>query len=170
MHGLRRDDTGSAHHVENPRSKTKQKKNDHSPGRDTKPAVEEPAYGAAKAGTDKMVHDMAIDLKDTDLSIISYWPGYVRTDESKAIPDEYFPAEMQAILPEFETPEFSGLVLAALLEDPRRKALSGRALIGAELARDYGIKDLDGKQPRDWTETMGRPQRFFVAGKQERAA
>ena len=48
MHGLRRDDTGSAHHVENPRSKTKQKKNDHSPGRDTKPAVEEPAYGAAK--------------------------------------------------------------------------------------------------------------------------
>jgi len=48
MHGLRRDNTGSAHHVENPRSKTKQKKNNHSPGRDTKPAVEEPAYGAAK--------------------------------------------------------------------------------------------------------------------------
>jgi len=129
-----------------------------------------PAYGAAKAGTDKMVHDMGIDFADTDVSIVSFWPGYVRTDESKAIPDEYFPAEMQAILPEFETPEFTGLVLAALLEDPRRKALSGRALIGAELARDYGIKDLDGKQPRDWTETMGRPQRFFVAGKQEQAA
>jgi NAD(P)-dependent dehydrogenase (short-subunit alcohol dehydrogenase family) len=122
-----------------------------------------PAYGAAKAGTDKMVHDMAIDLKDTDLSIISYWPGYVRTDETKAIPDEYFPPELRAILPEFETPEFTGLVIAALLEDPERKALSGKALIGAELARKYGIKDIDGKQPRDWTETMGSPQTYFTA-------
>ena len=48
MHGLRRDNTGGAHHIENPRSKPKQKKNDHSPRGDTKPAVEEPAYGAAK--------------------------------------------------------------------------------------------------------------------------
>jgi hypothetical protein len=48
MHGLRRDNTGGAHHVENPRSKPKQKKNNHSPRGDTKPAVKEPAYGAAK--------------------------------------------------------------------------------------------------------------------------
>lgn len=129
-----------------------------------------PAYGAAKAGTDKMVHDMAIDFADTDVSVVSFWPGYVRTDESKAIPDEYFPEALRAILPEFETPEFTGLVIAGLLDDPRRKALSGRALIGAELGREYGIKDIDGKQPRDWTQAMGRPQRFFVAGQGEQAA
>jgi len=129
-----------------------------------------PAYGAAKAGTDKMVHDMAIDFADTDVSIVSFWPGFVRTDETKAIPDEYFPEKLRAILPEFETPEFTGLVIAALLNDPRRKALSGRALIGAELGRDYGIKDLDGKQPRDWTDTMGRPQRFFVADQADQVA
>jgi NAD(P)-dependent dehydrogenase (short-subunit alcohol dehydrogenase family) len=129
-----------------------------------------PAYGAAKAGTDKMVHDMAIDFADTDVSIVSFWPGFVRTDETKAIPDEYFPENLRAILPEFETPEFTGLVIAALLNDPRRKALSGRALIGAELGREYGIKDLDGKQPRDWTDTMGRPQRFFVAGQADQVA
>jgi NAD(P)-dependent dehydrogenase (short-subunit alcohol dehydrogenase family) len=123
-----------------------------------------PAYGAAKAGTDKMVHDMAIDLKDTDVSIVSIWPCYVRTDESRAIPDEYFPPELRAILPEFETPEFTGLVVAGLLADPDRKALSGSALIGAELGKKYGIRDLDGKQPRDWCEVMGRPQSFFVAG------
>jgi len=123
-----------------------------------------PAYGAAKAGTDKMVHDMAIDLHDTDLSIVSVWPGYVRTDEMKAIPDELFPPELQAILPEFETPEFTGLVVAGLLADPERKALSGKALIGAELGRKYGIQDIDGKQPRDWTDMMGRPATYFVPG------
>ncbi|WP_371433286.1 SDR family NAD(P)-dependent oxidoreductase [Novosphingobium sp.] len=123
-----------------------------------------PAYGAAKAGTDKMVHDMAIDLAGTDVAIVSYWPGYVRTDEFKLIPDEYFPEPLRAILPEFETPEFTGLVLAALLADPERKALSGKALIGAELGQKYGIKDIDGKQPRAWTAEMGRPLDFFTAG------
>ena len=123
-----------------------------------------PAYGATKAGTDKMVHDMAIDLKDTDVSIVSFWPGFVRTDESKAIPDEMFPPELQAILPEFELPEFTGLVIAAMLADPERKALSGKALIGAELGRKYGIKDIDGKQPRDWKDMMGSPHTYFVPG------
>ena len=123
-----------------------------------------PAYGAAKAGTDKMVHDMAIDLAATDLAIVSYWPGYVMTDEFRAIPAEYFPEPLRAILPEFETPEFTGLVLAALLADPERKALSGKALIGAELGRKYGIKDIDGKQPRTWTAEMGQPLTFFVPG------
>lgn len=120
-----------------------------------------PAYGAAKAGTDKMVHDMAIDARDTDLSITSVWPGFVRTDEYKAMADEDFPPEYRAILHEFETPEFTGLVIAGLLEDPERKALSGKALIGAELGRKYGIRDIDGKHPRDWTEILGRPLSFF---------
>jgi NAD(P)-dependent dehydrogenase (short-subunit alcohol dehydrogenase family) len=122
-----------------------------------------PAYGAAKAGTDKMTHDMAIDLAGTDVAICSIWPGYVRTDETKAIPDEFFPEELRAILPEFETPEFTGLVIAALLDDPRLPERSGKALIGAELGREYGIADIDGKQPRDWTETMGRPFSYFRA-------
>jgi NAD(P)-dependent dehydrogenase (short-subunit alcohol dehydrogenase family) len=122
-----------------------------------------PAYGAAKAGTDKMTHDMAIDFAPTDVAICSIWPGYVRTDESKAIPDEYFPPELQAILPEFESPEFTGLVIAALLEDPKLKSLSGSALIGAELGRRYAIKDLDGKQPRDWSDAMGKPATYYTA-------
>ena len=122
-----------------------------------------PAYGAAKAGTDKMVHDMGVDFKDTDVSIVSLWPGYVRTDEMKAIPDEMFPEGFRQILPEFETPEFTGLVIAALLKDPECKAFSGRTLIGAELGHRYGIKDIDGKQPRDWTAVMGEPASYFTA-------
>lgn len=122
-----------------------------------------PAYGAAKAGTDKMTHDMAIDFASTDVAVCSIWPGYVLTDELKAVAKEYLSTEIRAMLPDFETPEFTGLVIAALLDDCERKALSGRALIGAELGHRYGIKDIDGKQPRDWTEMMGRPATYFTA-------
>jgi NAD(P)-dependent dehydrogenase (short-subunit alcohol dehydrogenase family) len=122
-----------------------------------------PAYGAAKAGTDKMMADMAADLRPHGVAAVSVWPGFVRTDESRATPEDQFPPHIRAILPDFESPEFTGLVIAALLGDPERMALSGRALIGAELGRRYGIRDIDGKQPRDWTETMGRPRDIFMA-------
>ena len=123
-----------------------------------------PAYGAAKAGTDKMVHDMAIDFADTDVSVISYWPGFVRTDETRAIPEELFPDEFRKRIPLMETPEFTGLIIAAVLADPNRKALSGKALVGAEMAVKYGIKDIDGKQPPSWAKEMGSPLTYFVAG------
>lgn len=122
-----------------------------------------PAYGAAKAGTDKMVHDMGIDFADTPVSVVSLWPGYILTDMIKELPEEHKTPALKAMLPEFETPEFSGLVLAALLDDDELKTLSGKALIGAHLGKRYGISDLDGKQPRDWCAMHGEPLEFFVA-------
>lgn len=121
-----------------------------------------PAYGAAKAGTDKMAHDMAIDAQDTDLSIVSLWPGIIRSDNIRDLRVEDFPPEMQALVPEMERPEFTGFVIMKLLDDPERKAQSGLTLIGAQLGRKYGIADLDGKTPRDWTDTMGKPTVFFA--------
>ena len=123
-----------------------------------------PAYGAAKAGTDKMVHDMGIDFADKDVSVVSLWPGYILSDMIKGLPEEHKSPQLKAMLPEFETPEFSGLVIAAMLDDPQRKALSGKAHIGAQLGVAYGIRDLDGKQPRDWTEQHGEPLQFFGTG------
>lgn len=122
-----------------------------------------PAYGAAKAGTDKMVHDMGIDFADTPVSVVSIWPGYILSDMIKNLPEEHKSETLKAMLPEFETPEFTGMVIAALLDDPQLKARSGNALIGARLGEHYGIKDLDGKQPRDWSAMHGEPLEFFIA-------
>jgi NAD(P)-dependent dehydrogenase (short-subunit alcohol dehydrogenase family) len=122
-----------------------------------------PAYGAAKAGTDKMVHDMAIDFAPTEVSVVALWPGYILSDMIKALPEEHRTPELKAMLPEFETPEFSGLVIAAMLADPERRTLSGKAHIGARLGQRYGIRDIDGKQPRDWAERHGEPLQFFTA-------
>jgi len=122
-----------------------------------------PAYGAAKAGTDKMVHDMGIDFAPTNVSVVSLWPGYILSDMIRDLPEEHRSAELKAMLPSFETPEFSGNVIAALLADPMCKAMSGKALIGARLGAQYGILDAGGKAPQDWCARHGEPTEFFVA-------
>ena len=67
---------------------------------------------------------------------------------------------MRASLPFWETPEFSALVLDRLADDPELASLCGKAVIGAELAERYGIRDTDGKQPPSYRATMGAPFAF----------
>lgn len=122
-----------------------------------------PAYGAAKAGTDKMSFDMAADLRPHGVSAVSIWPGFIRTDAIAGLKAEQLPPDLATIWPLFELPEFTGLVIAALARDPELPSLSGQALIGAELGLRYGIKDIDGKTPVDFRATMGAPISFFQA-------
>jgi NAD(P)-dependent dehydrogenase (short-subunit alcohol dehydrogenase family) len=122
-----------------------------------------PAYGAAKAGTDKMSFDLAVDLRPYNVASVSIWPGFILSDMLKSIPSGRLPPSIAASLPNFETPEFTGLVIERLWRDPERMALSGEALIGAELGLRFRIEDLDGKQPITYAQRMGRPaDRFFV--------
>ncbi len=120
-----------------------------------------PAYGAAKAGTDKMSFDMALELRPHGVACVALWPGFIYSDALagfvQATPKEHLPAALAEHLPQFERPEFTGLVLNALHEDPQLMALSGQALIGAELGARYGISDIDGKQPVSYRDTMGAP-------------
>ncbi|HEX2794160.1 MAG TPA: SDR family NAD(P)-dependent oxidoreductase [Croceicoccus sp.] len=121
-----------------------------------------PAYGAAKAGTDKLMADMAVDLAPYGVTAVSLWPGFILTDAVRAMRPEDVPAEMRDSLPLWETPEFTGLVINALFTDPDRMRLSGQALIGAELGLRYGVRDIDGKTPIDYRETMGSPALPFT--------
>lgn len=125
-----------------------------------------PAYGAAKAGTDKMTADMAVDLAPHGVSAVSFWPGFILTDAVKAMPPEMIPEDLRAAMPHWETPEFSGLVLDRLAQDPDLASLSGQALIGAELGERYGIRDTDGKQPLSYRATMGAPTPFMPSVRQ----
>jgi NAD(P)-dependent dehydrogenase (short-subunit alcohol dehydrogenase family) len=121
-----------------------------------------PAYGAAKAGTDKMSFDMAIDLRPHNVASVAIWPGYILSEMLKSIPREHLTPELAARLPQFETPEFTGMVIERLWRDPERMALSGEALIGAELGKRYDIKDLDGKQPLVYSNSMGKSADRFL--------
>lgn len=119
-----------------------------------------PAYGAGKAGVDKMAHDMAHDLRPFGVTAISLWLGLMKTERTQQVlevePDKYQNTQ-------FESVEFPGRVLAALYADPDRLKHSGGVYYSAELGREYGVTDLDGSQPPSYREWLGEPSRFHPA-------
>lgn len=129
-----------------------------------------PSYGAAKAGTDKMTYDMGVDFAPTQTRVVSLWPGYILTDEIRNIPEDQFYPEMAAMLPEFETPEFSGRVIMALYGEPNKDKWSGQTLIGAEIAREYGVTDRDGQDRMIYSAQQGRPVPYPYGVGQEQSA
>jgi NAD(P)-dependent dehydrogenase (short-subunit alcohol dehydrogenase family) len=115
-----------------------------------------PAYGAQKAGVDKLAADMAVDLREHRVAAVSIWLGLVLTERTRlALQRE--PARYASRLPNLETPEFTGRVIAALYADPAVMALSGQTLIGAEAAERYGIVDEEGRRPVSRRATLGSP-------------
>jgi dehydrogenase/reductase SDR family member 1 len=102
------------------------------------------AYGVSKAATDKMTADMAHELRDHNVAVVSLYPGMVRTEkvmEAAAFLD----------LSNSESPQFIGRAVAALAVDANIMQKSGRVFIAAALAHEYGFTDVDGKQPRPLT-------------------
>lgn len=110
-----------------------------------------PAYGVPKAGTDKMAADMAVDFRDAGVASVSIWMGSLLTDRVRKIIASN-PAKFGHILDSAETPELTGHVIWALYKDADLMDVSGQTLIGAELARKYGIKDEGGRQPPSYRE------------------
>lgn len=121
-----------------------------------------PAYGAGKAAIDKMAHDMAVDFRPHNVAVIALWMSLLKTERSLAVvnaaPDLYPHFDAMAV-----SPEFPGRVIAALAEDSRRLSRSGQVWIDAELALDYGVTDIDGRQPGSPRQMLGAPPQYSDA-------
>ncbi len=102
------------------------------------------AYGVSKAATDKMTADMATELTPHGVAVVSLYPGLVRTEK-------VMEAAAYLDLSNSESPEFIGRAVAALAEDPDVLRHSGKVVVAAVLAKEYGFTDLDGKTPRPLT-------------------
>lgn len=115
-----------------------------------------PAYGAVKAGVDKMAHDMAVDFRPFGVTVVSIWMGLLLTERTRAAfaadPDRY-----GAMTRMTESPEFTGRVIAALAEDPDKLGWTGQVLVGAELGEAYGVTDVDGSKPTSPRSFLGAP-------------
>ena len=103
-------------------------------------------YGIAKAATDKMAADMAHELAPHGVTVVSLYPGLVRTESVLAA--GVFD------LSNSESPEFIGRAVAALASDPGVARWNGSVVVAAALAAEYGFTDIDGKTPRPlgWAE------------------
>ncbi|MCE2515362.1 MAG: SDR family NAD(P)-dependent oxidoreductase [Acidobacteria bacterium] len=100
-------------------------------------------YGVAKAATDKLTADTAVELREHGVTVVSLYPGLVRTEAVLAA--GFFD------LSNSESPEFQGRAVAALAGDPRVERWTGQVLVTAALAEHYGFADVDGKSPRPLT-------------------
>lgn len=115
-----------------------------------------PAYGAGKAGIDKMAADMAVDLKKHGVAALSLWAALTLTERSQVAMREH-PGEYEAVLANAVQPEFMGLLLDALLRDPQLAGRSGKTWYAAELAAELNVKDIDGRQPPSDRAFLGEP-------------
>jgi NAD(P)-dependent dehydrogenase (short-subunit alcohol dehydrogenase family) len=107
-----------------------------------------PAYGAHKAGVDKMAADMAVDFRDagTDVTALSIWMGSLATDRLLALMAAA-PAQFKHLEGTIESPEFTGHVIWALFNDADLNSLSGQTVIGAEMGVKYGVTDIGDAYP-----------------------
>jgi NAD(P)-dependent dehydrogenase (short-subunit alcohol dehydrogenase family) len=100
-------------------------------------------YGMSKAATDKMTADMARELEKHGVTVVSLYPGLVRTEAVLAA--KVFD------LSNSESPEYCGRAIAALATDADAKRWNGQTVTAALLGQEYGFSDIDGRTPRPLT-------------------
>jgi dehydrogenase/reductase SDR family member 1 len=103
-------------------------------------------YGIAKAAADKMTADMAHELRQFNVTVLSLYPGMVRTESVLAAAKGGW-----LDLSNSESPEFIGRVIAALSAEPDSMKRSGQVVVAAQAARELGVIDIDGKSPKPLT-------------------
>jgi dehydrogenase/reductase SDR family protein 1 len=93
-------------------------------------------YGVGKAGIEKLVADMAEELRPYNVASIALWPGFTRTEDVVAQPDVY--PDLSATVSQL----FAGRAVAALAADPHVMKKTGMRLKSVELAAEYGFTDV----------------------------
>jgi len=93
------------------------------------------AYGVGKAGVEKLVADMAAELRSHNVASISMWPGFTRTEDVVDDPKRYPDISRSA------APILNGRAVAALAADPKVIEKTGTHVTVKDLAAEYGFSD-----------------------------
>jgi NAD(P)-dependent dehydrogenase (short-subunit alcohol dehydrogenase family) len=93
-------------------------------------------YDTAKAGIVRATATLAHELRPHNVNVVAVFPGFTGTERVRM-------AGAQGL----ESPEYVGRCVAALVADADVARRSGGGYRVGELARDYGVTDVDGSQP-----------------------
>jgi len=91
-------------------------------------------YSVGKAGLHRLSADMATELLDHGVAVLSIWPPASRTEGVLDQPDVW--GDVSGWRP----PLFTGRVVAALVASGDCLARSGQALVIEDLAKEFGIR------------------------------
>ncbi len=116
------------------------------------------AYGTGKSACDRLATEMATELKPHNIASFALWPGIVGTEhisefaaksmaQSQSQNESATPTALANTQFNWETPEFTGRIIAELTRDPNIMRLTGKLQIVAELAAHYRINDTAGHRP-----------------------
>lgn len=111
-------------------------------------------YDLAKNQVIRLAFAQATELKRYGITALALTPGFLR---SEAMLEQFGVGEAnwRDAVPkargfeESETPCYVGRAVAALAADPDVHERTGQALASWTLAKEYGFRDIDGRQP-DW--------------------
>lgn len=112
-------------------------------------------YDLTKTTAIRLAMDFAWELRKKNVAVVALTPGFIRSEavlESLRVTEANWRDAVKR-RPEFaesETPFYVGRAIAALAADPKVMKKSGRVFNSAELAREYGFVDLDGRSPKIW--------------------
>ncbi|CAM9197399.1 unnamed protein product [Pylaiella littoralis] len=109
------------------------------------------AYGVGKAGVDRLVKDMAVELEEEKVAVVALYPGIVKTEKVDNLitmsPTDFETNTGIPLSSPMETPFFTGRAVAALASDPGILSKTGKVQVVAELAKEYGFTDIGGDSP-----------------------
>lgn len=112
------------------------------------------SYGIGKAAMDRMANDMAVELATDNVTMVSLWPGLVKTEnvedgvlaglkERRGLQPGNPEIDFNILLPTplSETPLFSGRAVAMFARDKLKMQQTGKVLLPPVLAAGYGFVD-----------------------------
>lgn len=111
-------------------------------------------YDLVKLSVIRLAYTMSWELRRHPITVLAVTPGFLRSEamlELFGVTEANW-REGAKKEPHFiasETPFYVGRAVAALAADPNVSKKNGRVFSSWQLAREYGFKDEDGRQP-DW--------------------
>ncbi|HEY2332773.1 MAG TPA: SDR family oxidoreductase [Acidimicrobiales bacterium] len=125
-------------------------------------------YDLAKAAVNRLAFSQGHELAPFGATAVAVTPGWLRSEmmletfgvteatwrDAVEPPDGAGPTAPPGFALS-ESPRYLGRGVAALAADPDRTAWNQRSVTSAELARAYGVTDIDGTQPDVWPSIEG---------------
>lgn len=132
-------------------------------------------YDLVKLSAIRLAFSLGRELAPHGGTAVAVTPGFLRSEEmlhNFGVTEANWRDAVEKV-PDFvesETPLFVGRCIAALAADPAVHQRNGRVYASWDLAREYGVRDADGRQPH-WAEhfarAYGRPFRAADAAAYE---
>jgi NAD(P)-dependent dehydrogenase (short-subunit alcohol dehydrogenase family) len=94
-------------------------------------------FDLASCAVGRMAYGLDLELRSSQVSVVGLSPGWTLTEAMKHLPPK--------VKSRLASPEYAGRAVVHLALDPDRPTRSGKVFEIAELAREYGFRNVDGR-------------------------